>query len=237
MGFGLLLGSYFLAFAFSLAQIYLFTDIIGGLWMIYAFYKLSQYNRYFWSALFAASAFVAASFAGAVLLLTGNFVSGGFGDILIDCIKAAFGAGIHIFMFLGIQGIASGAECDKIVKKAKRNMNLMGIYYFLFYAVLLTGSLYPGYVAYVSACVYLYWFICFILNLILLYTCFGVLYDDEIENKERKQSCIPIINMMHEKFDKLDEKKNQYRKESMEMAMEEAENVHQRRKKKKKKKK
>ncbi|MBE6569177.1 MAG: hypothetical protein E7658_03030 [Ruminococcaceae bacterium] len=237
MGFGLLLGSYFLAFAFSLARIYLFMDIIGGLWMLYAFYKLSQYNRYFWNALITDAAFTAASTAGAVLLMTGNFTAGGFADILIDCLKAVFAAGIHIFMFFGIRGIAAGAESTKIAQKANRNLRMTCVYYFLFFAVLLTGSLYPAYVGYVSAVVYLYWLVCFVLNLVLIYTCFGMLYDDDIEKKEKKQSRIPILNKMHEKFDSLEEKKNQYRRESMELAMEEAENVHNRKKKKKKKKK
>ena len=236
MGFGLLLGSYFLSFAFSISPTYLFTDVLGALWMLYAFYKLSQYNRYFWSALLASGAFLLASAVGAVLILTGNYVSGSFTDILIDCVKTAFSAGIHIFMYLGIRGIASGADCPKIIKQSKRNMHMMGGYYFLYYAVLVTGSLYAQYVTYVSVFVYLYWLICFILNLVMLYTCFGMLYDEEIEHTERKQSRIPFLNKMHEKFDSLDDGINKYRRDSMEMAMEEAEKIHQKKKKKKKKK-
>lgn len=237
MGFGLLLGSYFLTFAFSLSTTYLFTDILGALWMLYAFYKLSQYNRYFMNALFSAGAFLVACISGAVLMLTGNFVPDSFWDILIDCTKTAFSAGIHIFMYCGILGIAGGADCPKIVSKAKRNMRLMGVYYFLYYLVLLTGPLYSEYVKLVSVGVYLYWLICFILNLVLLYTCFGMLYDDEIEHSERKQSRIPFLNKMHEKFDQSIDGINKYRRESMEMAMAEAENVHRKKKKKKKKKK
>jgi len=237
MGFGLLLGGYFLAFAFSLSEIYLFTDILGGLWMLYAFSKLSQYNRYCNGAVFAGIAFTLACMTGAGVLFAGILVQDGILDILIDCLKTVFAAVLHFFMYLSIRGIAQGADCPKLVHKSTRNMYMMGIYYLLYFLVLATGFLYSDYLPYVSGCVYLYWLICFIFNLILLYNCFGMLYPAEEEQETPKKSRFAIVNKMNEMFDKLDEKNNKYRRESMQMALQEAEKLHRSRKKNGKKKK
>ena len=58
MGFGILLIGYFVTFAFSVSSYYFFADIIGILIMLYAFSKLSRYNRYFVDAMVPALGFL-----------------------------------------------------------------------------------------------------------------------------------------------------------------------------------
>ena len=50
-----------------------------------------------------------------------------------------------------------------------------------------------------------------------------MLYPAEGDPMENRRSRIPLFNKMSDAFDKLEDKKNAFRKESMEMALEEAE--------------
>ena len=59
MGFGILLFGYFTAFAFELINTYFFADIIGGLVMLYALGKLSEYNGKFKAAAYGDMVFCA----------------------------------------------------------------------------------------------------------------------------------------------------------------------------------
>ena len=68
MGFGLLILGYFLTFAFTISQAYFFADVIGALVMLYAFTKLSEYNRYFRGAAAAGMVFTLLALTSGVLL-------------------------------------------------------------------------------------------------------------------------------------------------------------------------
>ena len=86
----------------------------------------------------------------------------------------------------------------------------------------------------VSAGILLYWIFCLILNLLLLYGCFSSIVPADADMTVKPRSRIALLNKMSDKFDELDDKKNEYRRESMKMAMEEADRLHAEREKKKK---
>ena len=75
----------------------------------------------------------------------------------------------------------------------------------------------------VGMAVYLYWIVCLALNLAFIYRCFGILCPADEDEDEVKPSRFAIINKMNAKMDAFEKKSNDYRRESMQMAMDEAE--------------
>ena len=71
------------------------------------------------------------------------------------------------------------------------------------------------------------------MNLFLLYGCFSSVIPADADENEKPRSKIPFLNALSDKFDELDDKKNEYRRESMKLAMEEADRLHEERRKKK----
>lgn len=221
MGYGTLLFGYFLTYAFSLSRVYFFTDIIGALVMLWAFSKLIAYNRYYRSAAASGIVFTALCLTGCVAMFA-RYQPEWF-TLLLNCLKAAASCTLHVFTLLGIRGIAKGADAPKLAETALRNLVMTGLYYVLYYVVLVTSPLYPDMVSYISFVVYLYWFVAFFCNLVLFYRCFGTFYPADGDPMTwEKKSRFAIVNKLNAKFDELDEKANAYRRESMEMAMEEA---------------
>ncbi len=223
MGFGLLILGYFLTFAFTISQAYFFADVIGALVMLYAFTKLSEYNRYFRGAAAAGMVFTLLALTSGVLLSMHMLTSEGIIDILLDAAKSVSALVMHVFMLLGTRGIAEGADCGKLADRAMRNLVMVITYYVLYFGTLIAAPFLPAVVSYISFLVYIYFLVCLVLNLLLLHTCFGMLYPAEGDPMENRRSRVPLFNKMSDAFDKLEDKKNAFRKESMEMAMEEAE--------------
>jgi len=223
MGFGLLILGYFLTFAFTISQAYFFADVIGALVMLYAFTKLSEYNRYFRGAAAAGMLFTLLALTSGVLLSMHMLTSEGMLDILLDAAKSLSALGMHVFMLLGTRGIAEGADCGKLADRAMRNLVMVITYYVLYFGTLIAAPFLPAVVSYISFLVYIYFLVCLVLNLLLLHTCFGMLYPAEGDPMENRRYRVPLFNKVSDAFDRLEDKKNAFRKESMELAMEEAE--------------
>lgn len=222
MGFGILFFGYFLTFAFTASNVYFFADIIGCIVMLMAFSKLTQYNRYYSGAVVSTMALTLFCLSFALRMLFRIEVSSAVAAAL-DVAKAISSLGIHVFTFLGIRGISKGAECGKLVHKSERCLVLNIFYYAAAHIVLFAKPLLGEAAAYISLVVYFYWLICFIYNLTLIYQAFGILYSPEEEEKGPKRSRFKLINFMNDKMDEFDANSNKYRRESMEMALEEAE--------------
>ena len=63
---------------------------------------------------------------------------------------------------------------------------------------------------------------CVLLNLVLMYSCFGTLCPADEDENEIKRSRFAIINKINDKMDSFEKKNNEYKLESMRLAMEEA---------------
>lgn len=223
MGFGTLFFGYFTMFAFSLAEAYFFADIIGALVAVYAFSKLSEYNRYFVSANVACLVFMILCGVNAASLMFKIYEPSGNVDFAVDIAKEAAACVMHIFMFLGTRGISEGAGAVKLVNTANRNFVMTMIYYGMSLVVVLCSDLLGDSVQNVSMIVFLYWVVCLALNLALIYRCFGILCPaDEDENAPPKRSRFAFVNKLNDKFDEIEANKVAYREESMKLALEEA---------------
>lgn len=223
MGFGLLLFGYFLTFAFTISEAYFFADVIGALVMLYAFTKLAEYNRYFRGAAVSGVVFTILALCAGVLLSLHRLENGGMLDTALDIAKAVSALGMHICILLGTRGIATGAECPGLAEKALRNLVMSITYYVLYFGTILLSVFIPDVISYVSLLVYLYFWACIIVNVLLFHSCFGMLYPAEGDPMENRRSKIPLLNKISDAFDKVEEKKTAYRKQSMELALEEAE--------------
>lgn len=242
MGFGILIFGYFLSFAFSVSQYYFFTDIIGAVVMLFAFSKLSEYNRYYVGASWACLGFLVLCCTGAASLMFELYDPTGPVDMAVDLCKLVVSAVMHVFIFLGIRGIALGAESPSIAMKAQRNLVMTMVYFVGAVGVVLFSSAMSKEMSYYSSLtIYFYWLLCILLNLVLIYNCFGKLCPADEDENEKKRSRFAIVNKFNDKFDELEAKKQAYREESMRLALiesekraKEKENKHPHPKKKKK---
>jgi len=125
-------------------------------------------------------------------------------------------------MFLGMRGISVGADADKLVRTSERNLVLTMVYYALYLLVLAASPLLGASTQYVSTVVYLYHIVCILLNLVLIYKCFGILCPADEDETEKKRSRFAIINKISDKVDAIDEERVRYREESVRLANEEA---------------
>jgi hypothetical protein len=222
MGFGILLIGYFVTFAFSISNYYFFADIFGILIMLYAFSKLSRFNRYFVDAMVPALLFLILCGINAAAMMFDLYPMQGTADFAVDILKTAAACAMHVFVFLGTRGISLGASSDKLVKKTERNFGATMIYYAVNLAIVLVSLAVEFETQYVSTVVYLYWIACIVLNIALFYHCFGILIPADEDEDAVKRSKFEFINKINDKFDALDIKSNEYRKQSMQMAMDEA---------------
>ncbi len=237
MGFGILLFGYFVMFAFSLSQVYFFADIIGAVVVIYAFSKISAYNRYFVGAMWGCLAFLLLCAVNAASLMFGIYDTTGSIAMAVSVAKTVAACAMHIPMFLGIRGIAKGADAQKLVHISERNLTLTMIYYLIYMAVLALSPMLAEMTQYASTMVYLYSIVCIFLNLVLFYRCFGTLCPADEDENEKKRSRFEIINKINDKLDSIDDERDRYRRESVKLAMEEADRLAAEKSKKKKHKK
>lgn len=222
MGFGTLFFGYFVMFAFSLSQVYFFADIIGAGITLYAFSKLSEYNRYFVAAMWGCLAFLLMCAVHAASLMFELYDPAGAAAIAVNVAKTASACAMHVPMFLGMRGISVGADADRLIRTSERNLVLTMVYYALYLLVLAASPLLGGATQYVSTVVYLYHIVCILLNIVLIYKCFGILCPADEDENEKKRSRFAIVNKISDKVDAIDEERVRYREESVRLANEEA---------------
>ena len=222
MGFGTLFFGYFVMFAFSLSKVYFFADIIGAGITLYAFSKLSEYNRYFVAAMWGCLTFLLMCAVHAASLMFELYDPAGAVVITVNVAKTAAACAMHVPMFLGMRGISVGADADKLVRTSERNLVLTMVYYALYLLVLAASPLLNDATQYISTVVYLYHIVCILLNIVLIYKCFGILCPADEDENEKKRSRFAIVNKISDKVDAIDEERVRYREESVRLANEEA---------------
>ena len=225
MGFGTLFFGYFAMFAFTLSPYYFFADIIGAVVAIWAYVRLSEYNRYFRGAAAAALVFLILCGVNAASLMFTLYEADGAADLAVSAGKEAAACVMHVFFFLGTRGICLGADAKKLTAKTERNFVMTMFAYLAAFAVLALNRVIGDELAPVGFMLLLYRLICIVMNLALIYQCFGILMPADEDENEKKRSRFAFVNAMSDKFDALDDAKNEYRRQSMKMAMDEADRL------------
>lgn len=226
MGFGTLFFGYFAMFAFTLSPYYFFADILGALVAIWAYVRLAEYNRYFRGAIAATFGFLALCGVNAASLMFSLYETGGTVDLGVSVGKEAAACVMHVFFFLGTRGICLGADAAKLKAKTERNFVLTMSAYLATFAVLALNRVIGEELAPVGFMLLLFRIVVIVFNLALIYQCFGILIPADEDENEKKRSRFAFVNALSDKFDALDDKKNEYRRESMKLAMEEADRLH-----------
>ncbi len=236
MGFGILLFGYFLTYAFSVSNVYFFADIIGAVVVMYSFSKLAQYNRYFIGGMWACLAFLCVCAISAASLMFDLYDTSGRVDYAVDILKNVASGVMHFLMFLGIRGVSLGAESVKLVGKTVRNLKITIVYYvgcivFPLIALFIESL---ELLQYINVVMYVYSIVCILLNLILIYSCFAVLCPAEENENEIKRSRFEFINKINDKMESFEKNRNEYSRESMKLAIEEANKLAEQKEKKEK---
>ncbi|MBR5679358.1 MAG: hypothetical protein IKX19_01785 [Clostridia bacterium] len=225
MGFGTLFFGYFAMFAFTLSPYYFFADILGAIVAIWAYVKLSEYNRYFRGAWAATFVFLILCGVNAASLMFTLYETGGDIDLGVSVGKEIAACVMHVFFFLGTRGICLGAEAKKLAAKCDRNFVMTMFAYLATFAVLALNRVIGDELGPVGFMLLIYRLICIVLNLALIYQCFGILMPADEDEDQKKRSRFAFINALSDKFDAIDDAKNEYRRQSMKMAMDEADRL------------
>ncbi len=237
MGFGILFFGYFVMFAFSFSSTYFFADIIGAFISMFAFAKLSEYNGYFKNATAATLVFMIFSAVNAASMMFRLYETGGEIYSIVTVLKNCAACVIHVLMFLGARGISMNAESVKLQKNAERNLVVTMLYYAAYFVIAAIGFFAgeSAMLGYASMFVSVYWLVCIVQNMILLYKCFGILAPADEDEGEIKQSRFGFINKINAKMDEFEENRTSYARESMLMAQEEAKKLEREKRRNKKK--
>lgn len=206
MGFGYLLIGYFIAFAFSLANVYFFFDIIGGAVMLVGLSKLSLYGKNFYRAMLLDIAYILLCLARTALTVLGVIRGEGVLFYVFGIAIALVSLLLQFFILAAIYYIAEKVELDEEMKKARRNIKCILLYYLLYVAAVFLVP-YLGMLGnFVSRAVTLFGFVVLFFNLALIHSCYCRICLKGQESGERPPSRFAWLNAFHEKTDALFDK-------------------------------
>jgi len=211
MGFGLLLVGYFLAFVPSLSNVYFFTDIVGAPMMVYALIKLSAYSEKFKQSLPSAFIYTGVTFLAAIMSV---FKPGALVSSIVDTVLAASVLMFHVYVFTAISSMAKDADDDKLARKAKRDLAIVGVYYLLYIVALLFAPGMDGVLkGYFNTIFYFYRMVWIIFNLLLIHSAYCRLYIEGTEERyaetaQYKETRFKFINKLQQGYIESQKKAN-----------------------------
>ena len=235
MGFGILFLGYFCATFLTLNPIGIVVRVLGYALTLFAILKLRQYNRNFDLAAIGSCVMLALSVALMVCEGSGILYSYGLTatrwipeqiGTVIKYLYTVFDFVFHALLLWGIRCIAKETEVSKISVNAVRNFIFIALY-FLTYALNLVSKLLPlgeielsrmqGTLAVIA---YILMFVCWILNLALIFSCYARICDEGDEEMAQRPSRFAFVNKFREERDRRAQKawaeNEAYRRERME---------------------
>ncbi len=221
MGFGWLLCGYFLLMLTSMGMgEYTFVAyLIGGVITANAAGKLKDYCPRFLFALGFAAAYALIGLYQGFLWLDDLFLwdlpvrSAWFSD-LVEALRFLAEAGIHASMFLGIYELATSLDLQKIRTRTLRNAIFVGILTAGQIVLLLFPSLYTFEDGAVVQILLLFSIACYLLNAILLFSCYQYICDEaDVNGRERKPSRFKFVNDIRRQMDERTERAMREREE------------------------
>ena len=201
MGFGYLLIGYFMAFAFSVANVYFFFDIIGGAVMLIGLSKLAPHGRNFLRAMWLDIVYTLLCLARVVLLLLGVFPTDGIAVTVSGVLIAAVSLVLQFFILAGIYFLAGGVELEKEQNHAKRNILFIFLYYLLYIAAYFLTPYLGAIANFVSLAVTVFGFVVLFVNLLLIHSCYCRICLKGKEDGARTPSRFAFVNRFNEKAD------------------------------------
>lgn len=229
MGFGWLFIGYFVATLMSINIAGTFIRLLGYGIVIFAAGKLKRYNgafAYFQIAtgfMLAVSLLLAVSdvfdFLYAEMFIQTEVFPKSF-DKVFALIELCASLIFNGFMLYAIRAIAIETEVSKIAVNAVRNAIFIALYFVLNVIAYLPLPFAQTYASLLGAPVLLLYFVWIVLNLVLIYSCYVRICDENDVDMERKPSKFAFVNKMRAEFDakekKATEETAQYRREKME---------------------
>ncbi len=209
MGFGILFFGYIIMSVFSLNPFGALAQLIGYSVMLWALVKLSPYAKNFRIAKYTVIPLIATSVFSSVLTVSEKLgvSTSGFDAVkeMLNPVVAVLVLVFHFFLLFGIRELALFTELSKLADRATRNF-VVGVFY---YALTLFGSLdtpikgdFATYFGLPTLVIGLVWFV---LNIVLIYSCYMWICLEGDENMERKRSRFEFINKLNDAFDKKEE--------------------------------
>lgn len=229
MGFGWLFIGYFVATLMSINVVGKFIRLVGYGIMILAAGKLKRYHGGFAYFQIVSVFMLAVSLLFAAsdvfdFLYREMYIST---EVFPPSIDKAF-AVIELcsslvfngFMLYAIRAIAIETEVYKIAVNAVRNAIFVALYFAMNIIVYLSTSFAEGYAKLFGLPALLLYFTWIVLNLVLIYSCYARICDENDVDMARKPSKFEFVNKMREEFDakekKAVEETARYRQEKME---------------------
>lgn len=228
MGFGLLFIGYFTATLMSVNTFGAFFRLIGYVVTLAAAGRLSKYNRSFLYLEIAAALMTVISAALAVFDVTsflytemlissnpfGAFVTAaGYTEMILSL---AF----NIAMLFAMRSIAIETGEGRIAVGAVRNLVFVFAYYVIYAVGALPVSFNENLLKVLNVTAFLLYFVWIILNLVLIYTCYARICDENDVDMQRKPSRFAFVNKMRAASDERErraaEERAEYRRQKKE---------------------
>lgn len=176
MGFGTLLGGYFLLLNFS--SYYRYTDVIAALIMLYALYKLSGVNQMFKSASGAAALFSLFGFGELVLEMMDLFQMFTITETLtsvLAMIRCLLIGTLTVFMLLGIKSVSNEVGL-KVLEVKSNYLSYVTVFIYplniLSQTAELAQFLSEKALAYISVAILIATLALIIMNLTVIFSCY-----------------------------------------------------------------
>ena len=194
MGFGWLFVGYFTATVMTMTTVGAFVRPIGYLLMLYALYRLKDYHRDFWYALYGGAGMLALS----LVLMADKMLAFLPLEILhaLGYVEMVASFAFHALLLWGIRAIAKQTEVEKISFAAARNFAFLAVYNLLYVIGKLPFSFTEQYAKLMSIPVLLLYVACLVLNLILIFSCYATICDVDDEDMAIRPSRFAFVNEM-----------------------------------------
>lgn len=229
MGFGLLFIGYFVATLMSINIAGAFIRLAGYGIVIFAAGKLKRYHGAFAYFQIASVGMLAVALLFAVSkifdfmyaeMLIGTEVFPESFDKALAIIELCASLIFNGFMLYAIRALAIETEVSKIAVNAVRNAIFVALYFVLNIIAYLPFPFTESYASLFGLPSLLLYFVWIILNLVLIYSCYAKICDEDDVGMERKPSRFGFVNKMRAEFDarekKAMEESAQYRREKTE---------------------
>lgn len=218
MGFGILFIGYFMAMLMSINAIGSVIRLLGYALVLVATRKLSKYHRAFDAVSLATALMMAVS----LLLVVYDASSFLYEQVIVDTqllppvfrtvvgyIEMALTFVFSAVLLWAIRLIAIQTDVHKIAVSAVRNFVFICVYYVLSLIGLLPFAFAQKYAAIVGAPVLILYFVWIILNLVLIYSCYARICDEDDVDMEQKPSRFEFVNNMRRESERRREAANQ----------------------------